>query len=92
MPAMLITPRILYSLPFISESLASLNSLQLTNITFVSFVSTDLNNKLSVTNQYLYCLNLAKKLFTSLSLIFMSKGLIYHICQNFGVSQFLLGQ
>ena len=92
MPAMLITPRILYSLPFISESLASLNSLQLTDITFVSFVSTDLNNKLSVTNQYLYCLNLAKKLFTSLSLIFMSKGLIYHICQNFGVSQFLLGQ
>ena len=42
---MLIKPRVLNSLPFISESLASLSPLQLTNITFVSFVSAELNNK-----------------------------------------------
>ena len=62
--AMLIIPRVLISLPFISESLASLSPLKLTNITFVSFVSDELNNKLSMTNRYLYRLNLAKKLFT----------------------------
>ena len=41
--AMLSTPRVLNSLPFSSESLASLSPLQLTNITFVSFVSAELN-------------------------------------------------
>ena len=53
--AMLITPRVLNSLPFISESLASLSLLQLTNITFLSFVSAELNNKLSLMNRFLYC-------------------------------------
>ena len=62
--AMLIIPRVLISLPFISESLASLSPLKLTNITFVLFVSVELNKKLSMTNRYLYGLNLAKKLFT----------------------------
>ena len=59
--ARLITPRALNSLPFISDSLASFNLLRLTKIMFVSFVSAELSNKLSMTNRYLYRLNLAKK-------------------------------
>ena len=90
--AMLISPRVLNSLPFISESLALLSPLQLTNITFVSFVSAEMNNKLSVTNQYLYRLNLAKNYLLRCVLYLCPRGLIYHICRNFGVRYFLLGQ
>ena len=89
---MLIKPRVLNSLPFISESLASLSPLQLTNITFVSFVSAELNNKLSITNRYSYRLNLAKKLFTSLTLTFMSTGLNLSSLSKFWSPPILLGK
>ena len=89
--AMLITPRVLNSLRIISESLASLSLLQLTKITFVLFVSAELNNKLSITNRYLYRLNLAKNYLLRCLLYLCLRGLIYHICQNFGIRQFLLG-
>ena len=72
--AMLTTPRVLNSLPFINDSLASFSRLQLTKITFVVFVNADLNNKLSVTNQYLYRLYLYKKVFTLLSFMLTSTG------------------
>ena len=51
--ARLITARVLNSLPFISDSLASFSPLQLTKITFVLFVSAELNNKLSLKSRYL---------------------------------------
>ena len=70
----LITLRVLNSLLFISDPLASFNPLQSTKITFVSFVSAEVNNKLSMTNRCLYRLNQAKKLFTWLSLMLMSTG------------------
>ena len=60
----LITLRVLNSLLFISDPLASFNPLQFTKITLVSFVSAEVNNELSMANRCLYCLNLAKKLFT----------------------------
>ena len=49
-----ITPIVLNSLPFIRDSLTSLSPLQLTNITFVSFISAEMNSKLSIMNRYLY--------------------------------------
>ena len=49
-----ITPRISNSLPFIRDSEASLSPLELTNIAFVSFVSAELNSKLSIMDRYLY--------------------------------------
>ena len=49
-----IKPRVLNSLQFIRDSSASLSPLQLTNITFVSFVSAELDSKLSIMNQYFY--------------------------------------
>ena len=79
----LITPRVLNYLPFISNSLASFSPLQLTKITFVSFVGAEQNNRLYITIRYLYCLNLAKKLFTSLSLMLMSTGFILSYMPKF---------
>ena len=70
--AMLTTPRVLYSLPFIDDSLASFSPLQLTKITFALFINAELNNKLSITNRYLYRLYLDKKVFTWLSFILIS--------------------
>ena len=49
-----ITPRISNSLPFIRDSEASLSPLQLANIAFVSFVSAELNSKLSIMDRYLH--------------------------------------
>ena len=72
--ARLITLRVLNRLLFISDPLASFNPLQSTKITFVSFVSAEVNNKLPMTNRYLYRLNQAKKLFTWLSLMLMCTG------------------
>ena len=72
--ARLITLRVLNRLLFISDPLASFNPLQSTKITFVSFVSVEVNNKLPMTNRYLYRLNQAKKLFTWLSLMLMCTG------------------
>ena len=51
---MLITPRLLYSFPFIKESLASLSPLQIKKITFVSCTTDEIINKLSIIKQYLY--------------------------------------
>ena len=51
---MLIMPRILYSLPFVEESLALSNLLQIKKITFVYCTTNELINKLSIIKQYLY--------------------------------------
>ena len=51
---MLIMPRLLYSFPFIKESLALLSPLQIKKITFVSFTTDELINKLSIIKRYLY--------------------------------------
>ena len=91
--AMLTTTRALNILLFISDSLVSFCPLQLNKITFVLFVNDELNNKLSITNQYLYRLYLDKKVFTSLSFMLISTGgLTYHIYQNFEAHQFLFHQ
>ena len=50
---MLITPILLYSFPFIQESLVSLNPLQIKKITFVSYTIDELINRLSTIKQYL---------------------------------------
>ena len=77
--AMLTTLRVLNSLPFINDSLASFSPLQLTKIMFVMFVNAELKNKLSITNQYLYRLYLDEKVFTLLSFMLILQGLTYHI-------------
>ena len=69
-----ITPRVLNSLPFIRDSLASLSQLQLTNITFASFVSAELNSKLSIMNRHLYLWYLDKQMVIPLSLTLISTG------------------
>ena len=51
---MLITPRPLYSFPFIKKSLASLIPLQIMKITFVSCTTEELINKLSIIKRYLH--------------------------------------
>ena len=90
--AMLTTLRVLNSLPFINDSLASFSLLQLTKIMFVMFVNAELKNKLSITNQYLYRLYLDEKVFTLLSFMLILQGLTYHISRNFEARQFLFDQ
>ena len=48
----LVAPILLYSFPFIKESLASLYPLQIKKITFVSCTTDELINKLSTVRQY----------------------------------------
>ena len=52
---MLITPRHLFSFPFIKESLAVLSPLQIKKITFVSCITDELIKILSTIKRHLYC-------------------------------------
>ena len=89
---MITMPKVLNSLPFISDSLASFNPLKLTKITLVLFVNAELNNKLSIANPYLYRLYLSKKLFTSLPFILISAGFNLSYLSKFEACQLLFDQ
>ena len=82
-------PSVFMLFPFTMVSFASVKPLQLTNITFVSFVKEELNNKLFIIKRYLLCVNLERKVLILLSFMLISTDSIFRICRRF-VSQRLL--